>query len=328
MAASLGRARRGDVALPGPPQPGRPGPCARRCRRWSVWWSAASRRARWAPSAGSSPTTTSSSLPTAPSPCARRRTGSPSSSTWSSCSSWPKWWPSSARPGRRPSAATEEARRLYELSQTLIGELTLSELLDHVVTTVQDAFSPQWTALAAARRRRARDWRAGVLEVAATAGEALDEAERASLTTDAGGGHDPVARPARRRHHGEGVPWPWWWVTTRWACWCCGTSSFGRPTARLLGAFANQAALAIDRARLREEALRARLLEEVDRWRSALMGAASHDLRTPLAVDQGRGVQLAPGRGPARTRGSSRPPRADRDADRPLGQVWSPICST
>ena len=52
---------------------------------------------------------------------------------------------------------------------------------------------------------------------------------------------------------------------------------------RLLGAFANQAALAVDRARLREEALRARLLEEVDRWRSALMGAASHDLRTPLA---------------------------------------------
>jgi two-component system, OmpR family, sensor histidine kinase KdpD len=29
--------------------------------------------------------------------------------------------------------------------------------------------------------------------------------------------------------------------------------------------------------------LRARLLEEIDRWRRALMGAASHDLRTPLA---------------------------------------------
>jgi two-component system sensor histidine kinase KdpD len=51
----------------------------------------------------------------------------------------------------------------------------------------------------------------------------------------------------------------------------------------LLGTFANQAALAVDRARLREQAMRARLLEEVDRWRSALMGAVSHDLRTPLA---------------------------------------------
>jgi two-component system sensor histidine kinase KdpD len=51
----------------------------------------------------------------------------------------------------------------------------------------------------------------------------------------------------------------------------------------LLGTFANQAALAVDRSRLRERALRARLLEEVDRWRSALLGAVSHDLRTPLA---------------------------------------------
>jgi two-component system, OmpR family, sensor histidine kinase KdpD len=39
----------------------------------------------------------------------------------------------------------------------------------------------------------------------------------------------------------------------------------------------------VDRARLRDQALRTRLLEEIDRWRSALMGAASHDLRTPLA---------------------------------------------
>ena len=51
----------------------------------------------------------------------------------------------------------------------------------------------------------------------------------------------------------------------------------------LLGTFANQAALALDRAELSEQALRTRLLEEIDRWRSALMGAASHDLRTPLA---------------------------------------------
>jgi two-component system sensor histidine kinase KdpD len=51
----------------------------------------------------------------------------------------------------------------------------------------------------------------------------------------------------------------------------------------LLGTFANQAALAVDRARLRDQAVRTRLLEEIDRWRSALMGAVSHDLRTPLA---------------------------------------------
>jgi two-component system sensor histidine kinase KdpD len=52
----------------------------------------------------------------------------------------------------------------------------------------------------------------------------------------------------------------------------------------LLGTFAIQASLAVDRARLREQVLRARLLEEIDRWRGALMGAVSHDLRTPLAA--------------------------------------------
>jgi two-component system sensor histidine kinase KdpD len=58
---------------------------------------------------------------------------------------------------------------------------------------------------------------------------------------------------------------------------------FARQDRALLGTFANQAALAVERAQLQEQALRTRLLEEIDRWRGAMMGAVSHDLRTPLA---------------------------------------------
>jgi two-component system sensor histidine kinase KdpD len=54
-------------------------------------------------------------------------------------------------------------------------------------------------------------------------------------------------------------------------------------TQRLLVTFATHAALAVERARLVAEATRSRMLEEVDRLRSALVDSVSHDLRTPLA---------------------------------------------
>ncbi|AIJ12855.1 ATP-binding protein [Streptomyces violaceoruber] len=52
---------------------------------------------------------------------------------------------------------------------------------------------------------------------------------------------------------------------------------------RVLAAFAAQAAVVLDRRRLREEADRARTLAEGNRIRTALLAAVSHDLRTPLA---------------------------------------------
>jgi two-component system, OmpR family, sensor histidine kinase KdpD len=52
---------------------------------------------------------------------------------------------------------------------------------------------------------------------------------------------------------------------------------------RLVEAFAAQAALALRQERLTGQAAKARTLEEVDKMRTALLAAASHDLRTPLA---------------------------------------------
>lgn len=51
----------------------------------------------------------------------------------------------------------------------------------------------------------------------------------------------------------------------------------------LLSTFADQAALALDRVQLSEEAARAAALAQSDELKSALLAAVSHDLRTPLA---------------------------------------------
>ncbi|MEV5936817.1 ATP-binding protein [Streptomyces sp. NPDC052079] len=52
---------------------------------------------------------------------------------------------------------------------------------------------------------------------------------------------------------------------------------------RVLAAFAAQAAVVLDRRRLKSQADRARELAEGNRIRTALLAAVSHDLRTPLA---------------------------------------------
>jgi two-component system sensor histidine kinase KdpD len=53
---------------------------------------------------------------------------------------------------------------------------------------------------------------------------------------------------------------------------------------RLLRTFASQGALALERANLMQSDQRARLLEESDNLKSALLSSVSHELRTPLAT--------------------------------------------
>ena len=60
----------------------------------------------------------------------------------------------------------------------------------------------------------------------------------------------------------------------------------------LLETFAAQAALAIERVALVEEAQQARLRSEADRLRNSLLSAVSHDLRTPLATITGSASAL------------------------------------
>jgi len=56
---------------------------------------------------------------------------------------------------------------------------------------------------------------------------------------------------------------------------------------RILEAFINQTALAIERARLDDEAKTARAQVEAEKLRNSLLSSVSHDLRTPLATIKG-----------------------------------------
>jgi two-component system sensor histidine kinase KdpD len=60
-------------------------------------------------------------------------------------------------------------------------------------------------------------------------------------------------------------------------------NTLNRDQVRTLDAFANQIAMAIERARLDEQARQSELLEITDKLQTALLNSISHDLRTPLA---------------------------------------------
>jgi two-component system sensor histidine kinase KdpD len=72
---------------------------------------------------------------------------------------------------------------------------------------------------------------------------------------------------------------------------------FGTEQLRLIEAFAQQGALALQRARFADEARTAALRAQTEGMRSALLSAVSHDLRTPLAAITGAATTLRDGSG-------------------------------
>ncbi len=164
------------------------------------------------------------------------------------------------------------ARRLVELSEILVGDRPVDELLRGIAQAAHGALGIPGVALLVLEGDR--------LRVAAMAGDPLAPEALADLADGAGhpvavGAVGPSGEPRSIALVASGRP--------------VGVLVLSelpeRPAERdLLTTFANDAALALERARLREQAVRTQLLEEVDRFRQGLLGAVSHDLRTPLAT--------------------------------------------
>jgi two-component system sensor histidine kinase KdpD len=187
-----------------------------------------------------------------------------------------------ARERRRAQAERREreTRTLYELSNSLLGHDSLQAALQRVAATVRSLFELGGCAIVLASERAP-----GVV-VAASDGQ-LPARLPAMLTTSPEGEvrlREPPAGPASASTLV---------VAMRTAQRPVGAmvlvasgrqpAGFGEAERRVLTAFANQAALAVDHGQREQERAHAQALMETDRLRSALLNSVSHDLRTPLS---------------------------------------------
>ncbi|HEU5431971.1 MAG TPA: ATP-binding protein [Thermomicrobiales bacterium] len=200
----------------------------------------------------------------------------------------------------RVRARTDEAERerrratlLYELNAALIGGATLDAILDRIAERVVAVFGAAGCRLllpdevgAVAVRARYPDAMPADLDDAARSGAnwllaarsgAPDGAVRSGWTPRPAPGPfraDVLMVPIATAERVVGVL-----EVTRQPL----DEPFDPDDKRILTTFADQAALALERARLTDEAAQAAVLARSDELKSALLAAVSHDLRTPLA---------------------------------------------
>ncbi|HVX21567.1 MAG TPA: ATP-binding protein [Acidimicrobiales bacterium] len=164
-----------------------------------------------------------------------------------------------------------EIRELFGLSHLLVEDKPLDVLLSVIVTTVSEVFDAQQVALLLPG--------AGGLEVVASAGEPLTEAQVHRVLPAAGELATLAPRPVER----DGLLVVALAAAARpVGLLVLSADAAARHEREPLLLFANHIALAVERIQLRDQALQARLAEEVAQLAKTLVGAVSHDLRTPL----------------------------------------------
>jgi two-component system sensor histidine kinase KdpD len=188
-------------------------------------------------------------------------------------------------------AARQRERRtaaLYNLSRELVHERGISQLSAVTIRHISELFSSKVVVLVPDEK--------GSLAVTVTGPEtfALDQNElsvaqwcfdhrqRAGLGTDTLPGASALYLPLFTSSRTIGVlgilPPP--------------LTMFDLEQIHILESFANQIAMAIERALLAEETQRALLKAETEALRSTLLSSVSHDLRTPLAAITGSATAL------------------------------------
>ncbi|MGO9910956.1 MAG: ATP-binding protein [Acidimicrobiales bacterium] len=185
-----------------------------------------------------------------------------------------------------------DTARLFELSELLVGDRPPADLFGIIVNSVKEAFELSAVVLLLPRPVGDSDSSTSALESVAVAGRDLDPTELAHLVPAAGTPSSLRSQPSPRL--AEARPAGGQTESLETVVLTVGDRTVGllgiaglrlAPQRReLLGAFANHIALAIERSKLRDQAVRMKLLEEVDRHRRYLFGAVSHDLRTPIAT--------------------------------------------
>jgi two-component system, OmpR family, sensor histidine kinase KdpD len=185
-----------------------------------------------------------------------------------------------------------EIKKLFELSDLLLADQPLELLLSSIVTTLSQVFDARQVAILLPERDPTHDGgeQAGPLAVVATAGEPLAPWVLERVLPDQG---ESTNSNRREFESGDFL--------------VLNLSAAGRPVGLLvlsgpavfshqrepLLLFANHIALAVERAQLREQALQARVNEEMGRLAKTLVAAVSHDLRAPLAAIKASSSTLA-----------------------------------
>jgi two-component system, OmpR family, sensor histidine kinase KdpD len=165
-----------------------------------------------------------------------------------------------------------QLRELFELSGLLLTERPLDELLTAVVTIVAEVFGSRQVALLLPRD--------GQLEIAASAGPQLSQEQLRTVLPARG---EPARLGAHPDVRGDVLVHALTAAGRPVGLLVLSAESAAGPEREPLSLFANQIALAVERAQLREQALRARVTEEMARLAKTLVAAVSHDLRAPLA---------------------------------------------